>query len=159
MRFTVRFVPGNVKAPPRIVERALDMGVNVPRPREGTRVRMTTTPSSYTGRRRPPELGAKRITKPSSAAAPRASTIHAMQPVATTAWTVTGGKGSANAEVDAQWQRHVDRVSSCYSYYDHLSNLVGRSDYTDGMYLGERRAGYEAAQQRQARYLLDQAGV
>ncbi len=62
-------------------------------------------------------------------------------------------------EGDEAWREHVERVTSCYTYYERLSNVVGRSDYTDGMYLGDRSTSYETAQRRQTEYLLDEAKV
>lgn len=55
--------------------------------------------------------------------------------------------------------QHAARVEACYSYYEHLSNVLGRNDYTDGMYFGVRDTGYEEAQANQIEYLLDEAGV
>ncbi len=55
--------------------------------------------------------------------------------------------------------QHAARVQACYSYYEHLSNVIGRSDYTDGMYFGVRETGYDRAQAQQIDYLLDEAGV
>lgn len=55
--------------------------------------------------------------------------------------------------------RNIGRIKECYSYYERVSNLIEKSDYTDGMYYGDRSLDYEQAQDNQAQYLLDQARV
>jgi len=64
--------------------------------------------------------------------------------------------GVASVAYDAS---HAERVRFCYSYYEHFSNLIGKSDYTDGMYFGDRTVPYEIAQDNQIQYLLNEAGV
>lgn len=59
----------------------------------------------------------------------------------------------------AERARHIERVAACYSHYEHVSNMIEKSDYTDGMYYGDPSLDTERAQDNQAQYLLDRAGV
>ncbi|CAB9517454.1 Cyclopropane-fatty-acyl-phospholipid synthase [Seminavis robusta] len=54
---------------------------------------------------------------------------------------------------------HAKKVTDCYSYYEDMSDFVGISDYTDGIYNGKRDTVYEEAQVNQTNYLLDQAEI
>ena len=56
-------------------------------------------------------------------------------------------------------QAHERQIKKCYRYYEAMSNLIGISDYTDGIYFGDKEISYEQAQQNQTNYLLDEAKV
>lgn len=51
------------------------------------------------------------------------------------------------------------RVVTCYSLFDAFMTRCGFTDLTDGMYEGDPRRSYEAAQSRQAHVLLVRAGA